>query len=234
MKRLASLLALLILFQSSLAAARGIGDYARDYSWRAERARISRENIAAQRATRVAERLERRRSRTRAVPRQSRREARISPESRLEARRRARLERWNVAKQRGDERRFARTREQKRENKATKVSWRLDARRRSDLRKIMDILVPYVLNPDLEHADLLPTTEKYICKTGFDFCGGASLDPLLAGSELNKYPVDPEEPHESTITGYTVHKMSSGSLLLTAPRGNNGSGALLEWKPLAE
>lgn len=233
MKKLTALLIISPIILPLPMHARGIGDYARDYSARLEQRRLERERIGELRRARINERLKaRRKTRSRAVIKKTATGI-LSTEERLNRRKKARAmleqKRWA----RIEDRRIARTRKEGAENMQDRAVWRLDARRRVDLGSIIEIFSRYVYEPNLPNADLLPTSEKEICRTRVMECGGVNLDKLIIGSGMKVFPHDPEIERLAPGTGYSVQKTSSGGvmgLLMKAPKGNGGEGIEIDWK----
>jgi len=208
--------------------ARWIGDMARDYSWRLEQDRVSRESVSSARERRIQERKEkelRAGGRTRLVPLQkdyNETEALLGPAA-------LRTKKIQRLQARGSAARVLRTSEEKERYLDTRTEARYDARRRSDLGLLIDILMPFVLNPKREYADQLPTTKSEICRTNAASCTGfLRLDDLLTGSELRGFPADPSADPEENGTGYFIIKIGSTKLRLSAPLGNGGEGIEME------
>jgi len=231
-KLIASLIIFTIIFPLS-AIARGLGDYARDYSARLERQRVERERISSLRDARIQKRLSiRQQARSRTVKKRSSSRV-LSAKERLERRKRARIhleqKRWS----RIEDRKMARTWQEKARNVKDHTDWRLDARRRADLGSILEIFSLYIYDPDLPNADLLPDTEQEICKSNAVGCSGLDLDVLITGRGLSAFPYDPGVGQLDPGTGYFVRKTSSGGvlgLLMKAPMGNNGEGVEIDWR----
>lgn len=236
MHAMKKLIAILIIFPIILPLpmyARGLGEYARDYSSRLERQRVERESISKLREARIQKRLStRQQTRSRTVKKSSSSRV-LNTKERLERRKQARTilrqKRWS----RIEDRRMARTKEERAENIKDHFDWRLDSRRRADLGSIIEIFSRYVYDPDLPNADLLPDTEKEICRTRVEECGGINLDALITSSGMKAFPHDPQKDRLEPGTGYFVKKTLSGGvlgLLMKAPMGNGGKGVEIDWK----
>lgn len=210
--------------------ARWIGEMQRDYSWRAEQARISREGIQAQRDARAAQRLNARDAR--ATRSRFALEANIveDPNQNFAVRASVRARRLNDRLKLGEGLRLQRSEAAKSVTTKAKTDVRTDARRRADLGSILQVLIQYVTNPSLEGADLIPTSSTEICKSNATDCSGlVDLDDLLAGSELAGFPVDPGADPASKGTGYFIEQASGVALKLEAPLGNGGEGIIVQW-----
>ena len=211
--------------------ARWLGELQRDYSWRAEQARISRENIEAQRAARAELRLHARDART--ARSRFAQEANIveDPNQNFAVRSGVRARRLNDRLKMGDGGlRLPRTGSGKSITTKAKLDVRTDARRRADLGSILQVLIQYVTNPSLEGAGLIPTSSTEICRSKATDCSGfVDLDDLIVGSELSGFPVDPGAGSASKGTGYYIQQTSGTSLTLEAPLGNAGEGMSVQW-----
>ena len=232
MRAMKRLIAFLIIFPIIIPLpmyARGLGSYSRDYSLRLERQRVERERIESLREARIQGRLK---SRTRTVIKRTSTRA-LSTNERLERRKQARAHLDQRRRSRIEDRKMVRTWEQGARNLKDRSDWRLDARRRTDLGSILEIFSRYLYDPDLPNADLLPDSEKEICKTQSIDCNGLDLDILITGRGMKVFPHDPETKRTDPGTGYTVQKTLSGGvlgILMKAPKGNGGEGVEIDWK----
>lgn len=214
-----------LLFFPFVSHARWIGEYARDYSWREEKARIARDAIAAQRAEHLEARKTRRtETRTRNAPTKEQQPA-PAVTNRRDEMLLLRLER------------LKNTTSVRRGEVDIQSSLRMDARRRSDLQHIINVLMPAMLDAASAQYSLIPVVRTEICKTIVPECGVlVDLDEIIRGSELASFPVDPEVSGDAPGTGYFVQKISANGrigLAVDAPRGNGGERIRLEWIPVS-
>ncbi len=221
-------LAWCLLFAPFTIHARWIGSMARDYSKRTELERISRENIAEQRQEALDRRLMIRTStRTRFAPVGEE----IDAEENFAVRSTIRYRRLQLRmKEQTNAVRAAKTLEERTPYVQSISNARFDARRRADLGLILDIFRQFVVDSSLPGASLLPTTRTEICRSDVTQCSGLiNLNDLLVGSELQRFPLDPEVAADSKGTGYFVQKIEGPGLRLDSPRGMGEAGVEIEW-----
>ena len=227
MRRIIAVIIVYTIFLPGMTQARWIGDWARDYSEREETVRISRDAIALRREARLAARLRRLNTRSRWVP------ERTVGETPVERRMRLRRERLEQRRRLRGLRRFATTDEQREKTQAVLESARFDARRRGDMREILEVILRYVLSDDEEEFSVLPSISTGICKSRSLSCEGVlDLNEALVGRSLLAFPIDPAVSAEADGTGYFIMKTSTGGILISTPHGRNGEGMELEWEPL--
>lgn len=225
-----SLFLTLVLFLAipQVTSARWIGEMARDYSERIELNRISRENIAAQREEAQQRRFTIRvNTRTRVVPP----DQELDPEANFAVRSSIRDRRLQLhMKQQGNKVHAAKTAEERSPYVQSISNARFDARRRADLGLLLDIIRQYLVNPSLPGANSIPTTRSEICRTEIPDCSGLiNLNDLLVGSELQRFPLDPQVAPDAKGTGYFIQKIDGPGLRLDAPKGMGEQGVKVEW-----
>lgn len=97
-----------------------------------------------------------------------------------------------------------------------------NAQRRSDIATILNAVYQYAI----DHSGTLPTsiatTSNNICKTTSPHCsGGADLSELTTnGKYLTSIPYDPRSA-TTDLVGYTIIKLSSGRVTVSAPDAEN-------------
>jgi len=229
MRKTLLLFVLVLILPPHPVAARWIGDMARDYTWRLEQERISRDSVSSAREKRIQERKEnalREGSRSRLIPLRK-----DYDENEALLRRSAlRTQRLRNIQVRGATARVIRTSEERERFDDVRMRARFDARRRADLSQILDVLILFVADPSRDFADLLPTEETEICRTQALTCDHAvQLDDLLMGSGRRSFPMDPSLGMEGNGTGYFVEKVGAKGLRVSAPAGNGGEGIEIEY-----